>query len=64
MRTYGKQKYTEGEAALAYANNHLEGDKFRIAKGQVQALRKGTWIPVGTVRVLAERWDALHPNIF
>jgi hypothetical protein len=60
---YGKQQYKMAEAAIAYASNYLDGDKFRIHKNQVQALRDGRWEDVGNVRKCAEQWDRLNPRV-
>jgi len=63
---YGKQQYTEGQAALAYASNHVDGQKFRLSNlgKDVEALRGGKWVVVGSAKVFAEKWDALNPYIF
>lgn len=60
MRTYGSQKYTMADAALAYVRNHLEYDKYRILSNKVQGMHGGVWIDLGDVRGFAERWDALN----
>lgn len=64
MKKYGKQQYTEEEAALAYANNYCAGDKFRLVKETVQALRHGRWVSLGSTKSLAQKWDDANPNIF
>lgn len=62
MRTYGKQRYKMAEAALAYANNHLDGDKVRIRKNRVEIMTGGRWEDAGDVKRLAEMWDRLNPS--
>lgn len=61
MKFYGKQRYKMAEAALAYANNHLDGDKARIRNNRVVILRNGRWQDVGDVRNFADKWHALNP---
>lgn len=59
MNTYGKQGYNAVQAALAYANNYLDGYKARIHNGRVEMLRRGRWCDVGSVNDCAESWDRL-----
>ncbi len=49
------------EAAIAYASNYLEGDKFRIRRGMVEAMRDGKWHIVSHAQHCAEKWHALNP---
>lgn len=62
MKFYGKQRYKMAEAALAYANNHLNGEKSRVRKNRVEILTGGRWEDAGDVKRLAELWDQLNPS--
>lgn len=60
MKTYGRQHYTMSEAALAYATNYLQGDKFRIKQSNVEALQDGKWVKIDSARNCAQAWDGLN----